>query len=128
MRASEHLPHTYPFEMLDTAEVVEDGKRGHGTKLITERDFYVTAQGGLPGVLVIEAMAHLSGIVCGRRGDAFLSALKDFEFAGTAMPGQVLEIESELEGEFGGMFIFHCTARAEGASVAEGRVVLKLGA
>jgi 3-hydroxyacyl-[acyl-carrier-protein] dehydratase len=128
VRASEHLPHKYPFEMLDTAEVVEDGKRGRGTKLITERDFYVTARGGLPSAFVIEAMAHLSGIVSGRRGGAFLSALKDFEFTGTARPGQVLELESELEGEFGGMFIFHCTAVAEGARIAEGRVVLKLGA
>jgi len=113
--------------MLDNVEVAEEGKRGRGTKLITERDFYVTPDGGLPAVLIIEAMAHLSGIVSGRRGGAFLSALKDFEFNGTALPGQILELESELEGEFGGMFIFNCSANVEGKHIATGRVVLKLG-
>ncbi len=78
-------------------------------------------------MFIIEAMAQLSGIVSGRRGGAFLSAIKDLEFSGDVHAGMSLELESELEGEFGGLFIFLCRASADGVAVATGRVVLKLG-
>lgn len=62
------LPHRYPFLLVDRVVEFEAGKRAVGIKCITANEPQFTghfpSRPIMPGVLMIEAMAQLGGIVC----------------------------------------------------------------
>jgi 3-hydroxyacyl-[acyl-carrier-protein] dehydratase len=124
MRPYEHLPHRHPFVMLDRAEVVEEGRRAKGIKLITANDPAVSPDGVFPAAYIVEAMAQTSGIASGKKTGSRLAGLKDIEFRGTVLTGDVLELESVFERNFSGLYFFTCTASVTGKTVAEGGVIL----
>lgn len=119
-----HLRHRQPFAMLDLAEIPEEGGRARGAKLLTAGDPALGPDGTLPFTYVIEAMAQTSGLASGRRGGSMLAALRDIRFGRAAAAGDRLEVESILERVMGGLFLFRCTARSAGETIAEGGIVL----
>lgn len=62
------LPHRYPFLLVDKVVEFEPGKRAVGIKCITANEPQFTGHFPdrpiMPGVLMIEAMAQLGGIIC----------------------------------------------------------------
>jgi 3-hydroxymyristoyl/3-hydroxydecanoyl-(acyl carrier protein) dehydratase len=110
--------------MLDRAEVVEEGKHARGIKLITANDPAVSPDGVFPAVYIVEAMAQTSGIASGKKTGSRLAGLKNIEFRGTVLTGDVLELESLFERNFSGLYFFTCTASVTGKTVAEGGVIL----
>ena len=124
MRPYEHLPHRHPFVMLDLAEMVEEGVRARGIKLISANDPAVSPEGVLPSACVIEAMAQTSGIASAKKTGSLLAGLKNIEFHGVAAAGDTLEIESVFQRSFSGLYFFNCRASVSGATVAEGGVIL----
>ncbi len=124
MKPFEYLPHKQPFMMLDSAEMIEEGRHVKGVKNLTINDPVVLPDSIMPDVYIIEAMAQLSGIIIGSKGISMLAALKNIKFTGNARTGDILEIESILEKNFGGLYIFTCKASVSGNTIVEGEVIL----
>mmetsp|Transcript_9444 Transcript_9444/g.8450 ORF Transcript_9444/g.8450 Transcript_9444/m.8450 type:complete len:207 (-) Transcript_9444:15-635(-) len=65
---SKILPHRYPFLLVDRVVEFEPGKRAVGIKAVTANEPQFTGHFPdrpiMPGVLMIEAMAQLGGIIC----------------------------------------------------------------
>src|ERR1700675_4681651 len=61
------LPHRYPFLLVDSIEEIEPKKRIVGIKNVTINEHYFQGHfpghPGIPGVLIIEAMAQTGGIL-----------------------------------------------------------------
>lgn len=124
MRYYEHLPHRYPFIMLDTAEIIEEGRRARGSRRITINDPLVLPDGTLPQVYIIESMAQVSGIASNRKGISLFAGITGLTFHGTVRAGDTLEVESTVERSIGGLIIFTARALAAGKVIAEGGIVL----
>ena len=62
------LPHRYPFLLVDRVVEFEPGKRAVGIKCVSANEPQFTGHFPdrpiMPGVLMIEAMAQLGGIIC----------------------------------------------------------------
>jgi len=62
------LPHRYPFLLVDKVIEFEPGKKAVGIKQITANEPQFTGHFPdrpiMPGVLMVEAMAQLSGVLC----------------------------------------------------------------
>jgi 3-hydroxyacyl-[acyl-carrier-protein] dehydratase len=124
MRPFEHLPHRYPFVMLDTAEVIEENRRARGTRQVTMNDPILLPDGTLPQAYIIEAMAQISGIASGRRDGSLFAAIRGLRFNGTARAGETLEVESSVDRDIGGLYSFTARASVAGNIIAEGGILL----
>ncbi len=98
------LPHRYPFLMVDRVlELIGDQKAvGIKNVSINEPFFqgHYPGQPVMPGVLVLEAMAQLSGVLLSRRLDntgkvAMLVSMDRVKIRRAALPGDQLIIEAE---------------------------------
>ncbi|GAB4483034.1 MAG: 3-hydroxyacyl-ACP dehydratase FabZ [Thermodesulfovibrionales bacterium] len=118
------LPHRQPFSMLDRVDLVEEGRLARGVKMITAGDSMVSADGGFPQCLVVEAMAQVSGIAAGRRGGSLFAAITGMVFSRGVRAGDVLEVEGLLERTIGPNCIFRCRATVGAEQVAEGGIIL----
>jgi 3-hydroxyacyl-[acyl-carrier-protein] dehydratase len=62
------LPHRYPFLLVDRVVEMEPGKRAVGIKCVTANEPQFTGHFPdrpiMPGVMMIEAMAQLGGLIC----------------------------------------------------------------
>jgi len=124
MRPFEHLPHRYPFVMLDTAEVIEENRLAKGTRQVTINDPLLLPDGTMPQVYIIESMAQISGIASGRQGGSLFAAITGLSFSGTVMAGDTLEVESAVERSIGGLYSFTARATVAGNIIAEGGILL----
>ncbi|MBO7097642.1 MAG: 3-hydroxyacyl-ACP dehydratase FabZ [Alphaproteobacteria bacterium] len=99
------LPHRYPFLLLDTIEVIEDGAKGVGHKNVTMNEPFFQGHFPdnpiMPGVLQIEAMAQAAGFVIANKGGnleqgrvLFMSVDKA-KFRKQVIPGDCLDIHVE---------------------------------
>ena len=99
------LPHRYPFLLLDTIEVIEDGTKGVGHKNVTMNEPFFQGHFPdnpiMPGVLQIEAMAQAAGFVIANKGGnleqgrvLFMNVDKA-KFRKQVIPGDCLDIHVE---------------------------------
>lgn len=103
---SKVLPHRYPFLLVDKVLEYEPGKRAVGVKCITANEPQFTGHFPdrpiMPGVLMVEAMAQLGGIVCLQppisdgKGEFFFAGIDGVKFRKPVVPGDVLVMEVEL--------------------------------
>jgi len=101
------LPHRYPFLLVDKVVEYEMGKRAVGIKSVTLNEPHFTGHFPdrpiMPGVLQVEALAQLAGIVCLQMEGAEPGAV--FFFAGVdgvkwkkpVVPGDTLVMEVEIK-------------------------------
>jgi len=99
------LPHRYPFLLVDRILELEPGKRGVGLKNVTVNEpFFQGHYPGypvMPGVLIIEAMAQVGGVVVLSQPE-FEGALPLFagidgaRFRKQVVPGDQLRLEVEI--------------------------------
>jgi|GEM_PF-3106034 len=120
----EHLPHRQPFHMLDKAEMDEENRKAKGLRLITANDPVTCPDGSVPQAYIIEAMAQISGIASGRCGGSLFAGISDLSLHGTAVAGEVLELESSVERSMGSLFMFRAKASVSGKTIAEGGIML----
>ena len=125
------LPPSYPFRFID--RILElDSKKGIAIKNISINEPFFQGhfkkEPIFPGVLIIEAMAELSGLVmnCGKTGKikAYLAQVKDIKFKTVVVPGDQLVIEADVEQNFSGIASFSVRARVDDNIAAEGGLVL----
>jgi len=124
------LPHAAPFLMLDrTVEVSAD--RGVFLKMITAGDPLVAADGTMPPVFVLEAMAQAGGAVLGSavggpRAVGMLAKVDAFRMHHSVRVGDELRVEVRLLRYTRGVSIFDTRASVESHLCAEARLSLAL--
>jgi UDP-3-O-[3-hydroxymyristoyl] N-acetylglucosamine deacetylase/3-hydroxyacyl-[acyl-carrier-protein] dehydratase len=98
------LPHRYPFVMIDRVIEVEGYKRAVGIKNVTINEPYFQGhfpdRPMMPGVLQLEAMAQLAGMLMLRKLDytgklAVLWSIDKVKLRGAVTPGDQLRLEVE---------------------------------
>lgn len=126
------LPHRYPFALVDKVVEYEAGKRAVGVKSVTKNEPHFNGHFPnrpiMPGVLQVEALAQLAGIVCLQMEGASPGAV--FFFAGVdgvkwkrpVVPGDTLVMEVEItkwNSRFG-------IAKATGKAYVDGALVVEV--
>ena len=130
-----HLPHRYPFLLVDRVLECESGKRIKAVKNVTLNEpFFQGHFPGypvMPGVLVIEAMAQVSAILAyvtrGERHDAksllFFAGIDDARFKRPVFPGDQLVLEAVELNVVRSVFKFAAKASVGGELVAEAQLM-----
>lgn len=103
----EMLPHRYPFLLVDRILEIEPGKRVVGLKNVTINEAFFQGhfpgQPIMPGVLVIEAMAQVGGVLLMRtlnmRAEKkllYFTGIDQARFRRPVLPGDQVRFEIEL--------------------------------
>ena len=123
------LPHRYPFLLVDRILEIEDGKRIVGVKNVTINEpFFQGHFPGhpiMPGVLIIEAMAQVGGmLLMGSIPDpenkvVYFTSLNNVKWRRPVRPGDQIRFELELLQVRGMMCKMSGVAKVDGQVVAE---------
>lgn len=131
----EYLPHRYPFMLVDRVTEVEKSVSIKGYKNVSFNEPFFTGHFPdnpiMPGVLIIEAMAQLSGILgfvtVGRKPSdgviQYLAGSDKARFKRPVRPGDRLELESELVSAKRGLWKFKCRALVDGDVVCVAEIL-----
>jgi len=133
-----HLPHRYPFLLVDRVLECESGQRIKALKNVSFNEpFFQGHFPGypvMPGVLIIEALAQASAILAyitrGGRHDSksllFFAGIDKARFKRPVFPGDQLVLESTELNCVREVFKFAARASVGGALVAEGELIAAL--
>ena len=122
----EYLPHRYPFLLIDRVTETVVGERIKGYKNITANEElfngHFPGQPIFPGVLILEAMAQLSGVLAFETKGVRPAAGTNYLFGGVekarfrrqVIPGDRLDLESTIVAERKIMMKFECAAFVDG--------------
>ena len=123
----DYLPHRYPFLLVDRVTEIVAGDRIKGYKNISANENFFNGhfpgQPILPGVLILEAMAQLSGVLAfetkGIRpadGTNYLfGGVEKARFRRQVIPGDRLDLESTIVADRKIMMKFSCVAYVDDA-------------
>ena len=131
----EYLPHRYPFLLVDrVTEVTENAIVGYKNVSINEEFMQGHFPGYpiMPGVLIVEAMAQISGVLGfimndekPRAGSLFLFAgAEKIRFKKQVVPGDQLVLKSELLMQKRGIYKYLCTASVDGVIAATAEIII----
>jgi 3-hydroxyacyl-[acyl-carrier-protein] dehydratase len=127
----EHLPHAEPFRFLTRLGDVTPGVEGSGAWAVTgSEDFFRGHFPGdpiVPGVLIGEALAQLSGIVGLSPGKAGRLVHVDVRFDRSVRPPAEMVLRSRRVRSMGALHQFEVSAECCGERVARGSLVLAEG-
>ncbi len=99
------LPHRYPFLLVDRVLELIPDRKAVGVKNVTFNEPFFQGhfprRPVMPGVLIIEALAQLSGLLLLNKHEnlgkyAFFVAMNNVKFRRTVLPGDTLLLESEV--------------------------------
>jgi 3-hydroxyacyl-[acyl-carrier-protein] dehydratase len=121
------LPHRYPFLLVDRILEIEYGKRAVGLKNVTINEpFFVGHFPGnpiMPGVLIVEAMAQVAGILAfrsGVKGDTvYFMSIEKAKFRKPVVPGDQLRFEITTLQHRGNVWKFSGATTVDERLVAE---------
>ncbi len=123
------LPHRYPFLLVDRILEIERNKRIVGLKNVTINEpFFQGHFPGhpiMPGVLIIEAMAQVGGmLLMGVLDDAeqkvvYFISLDNVKFRRPVKPGDQIRFELDITQIRGSVCKMHGVGKVDGEVVAE---------
>lgn len=134
----EHLPHRYPFLLLDRVLEVVPGKRIVAIKNVTINEPYFVGHFPhipvMPGVLMIEALAQAAGVLSfqtlGRTSDPgsvfYFVGIDGARFKRPVAPGDQLRLEVEILRFARSISKFRGVATVDGAVAAEAELMCTL--
>ena len=130
------LPHRYPFLLVDRIVEIEGDKRIVGLKNVTinEPFFQGHFPGApvMPGVLIIECMAQVAGVMIYRdmpdkaRKLIYFTGIENAKFRRPVLPGDQLRIEMQLLNRRTNFGKMNGQATVEGKVVAEAIVTFAI--
>jgi 3-hydroxyacyl-[acyl-carrier-protein] dehydratase len=120
------LPHREPFLMVDRVDELVPGVSAKCVKAVSGNEWYFQGHFDqkkvMPGVLIVEALAQAGGIALltqeNMRGKlAFLGKLSNARFFAPVVPGDLLELDSQITAVNGSVGMGSGIARAGGKKV-----------
>lgn len=120
------LPHRFPFLLVDRIITIEDDTRIVGIKNVTFNEPFFQGhwpdQPVMPGVLLIEALAQIAGVLLLRRIEysgklTLLVALENTKLRKAVVPGDQVRLEAEIQRATG------TRAKVIGKATVDGKVV-----
>ena len=123
----QHLPHRYPFLLVDRIIDLQPGKGITGIKNVTFNEPFFQGhfpgQPIMPGVLIIEAMAQVAGIAAfssGMEGKAvYFMSIEKAKFRRPVVPGDQLRLEIKVLQHRGNVWKFSGAATVDGKLASE---------
>jgi 3-hydroxyacyl-[acyl-carrier-protein] dehydratase len=131
----QHLPHRYPFLLIDRVTEFKAGESLMGYKNVTYNEpFFVghfQERPVMPGVLILEAMAQATGLLAfrtverGARRDSlyFLVGIDKARFKRPVEPGDQLILKANLVRARRGIWVFACESSVDGHVVASAEIM-----
>ncbi|RMF79072.1 MAG: UDP-3-O-[3-hydroxymyristoyl] N-acetylglucosamine deacetylase [Planctomycetota bacterium] len=125
------LPHRYPMLLIDRVVEIDGDRRAVGVKNVTINEPFFQGhyprQPIMPGVLIIEAMAQLGGILLSQKLEhtgkvAVLLSLDRVKFRRPVTPGDQLVIEAVSRRVKSRTGEVHCTAHVNEQPAAEAEI------
>jgi 3-hydroxyacyl-[acyl-carrier-protein] dehydratase len=122
------LPHRYPFLLVDRIIDIEPGIKAVGIKNVTiNEEFFQGHFPGhpvMPGVLIIEALAQVAGVLAFRSGagegrSVYFLSIEKAKFRKPVIPGDQLRLEISVLQQRGNVWKFSGNAVVEEKVVAE---------
>ena len=133
-KALKMLPHGQSFRFIDELISLEGGHSAVATYRVKGDEAFLKGHfpGNpmMPGVIFIEAIAQLGGIVAQTDpdepalDDVRLTAVRVAKILGAAVPGDVLEIRTTIEGRLGGLIQMDGEVSVPGALLAKAKITL----
>jgi 3-hydroxyacyl-[acyl-carrier-protein] dehydratase len=136
----EHLPHRYPFLLVDRVLSVEPGKDIVALKNVTINEPFFPGHYPhhpvMPGVLIIEAMAQVAALLSfktlGTKPDDktvyYFAGIDNARFKRPVSPGDQLIFKVSLTRSMRGVFKFSGTAEVDGELVAAADLICTMKA
>ncbi len=130
------LPHRYPFLLVDEVLEIEPKKKIVGIKNVTVNEWFFMGHFPdfpiMPGVLIVEAMAQLSGLLIAESVDDlapntwyYLALIKNAKFRNPVVPGNQIQMEVQFLSMKKTIFNIHGTASVKDEIVAETELIIK---
>jgi 3-hydroxyacyl-[acyl-carrier-protein] dehydratase len=131
----QHLPHRYPFLLIDRITEFNAGESLTGYKNVTYNEPFFQGHFPerpiMPGVLILEAMAQATGLLAfktveyGARRESlyFLVGMDKVRFKRPVEPGDQLIVRAQLLREKRGIWIFDCDAKVDGELAASAKIM-----
>ena len=121
------LPHRYPFLLVDRILDIDPKVKATGLKNVTFNEpFFQGHFPGypvMPGVLIVEAIAQVAGILAfksGAKGDSvYFMSIEKAKFRKPVIPGDQLRLEVKVVKQRGNVWKCAGDAYVEGKLVAE---------
>jgi 3-hydroxyacyl-[acyl-carrier-protein] dehydratase len=130
------LPHRYPFLLVDRVLECERGKSIRALKNVSYNEPYFTGHFPhrplMPGVIIIEALAQVAGLLAFLSADQLPDDTTRFYFVGIdkarfrkpVEPGDQLILTAELERNFRGIWRLATAAEVAGEQVATALIMI----
>ena len=131
----DHLPHRYPFLLVDRVISCEPGKSIHAYKNLTINEpFFAGHFPGvpvMPGVLILEALAQAAGILSfktlGVKPDNsslfYFVGIDNARFKKVVTPGDQLHLHVSIMRQMRSIWKYAAEARVDGHVVAEAELM-----
>jgi 3-hydroxyacyl-[acyl-carrier-protein] dehydratase len=125
------LPHREPFRFISRVIQVRDGESAEAAWNLTGAESFFAGhfpdQPLVPGVLIAEALAQVSGLAAGVKTGQGRLAHVDVRFERPVPPPAEIRLESKLTRTMGTLSQFDVVARVGADVVARGSVALSFG-
>jgi 3-hydroxyacyl-[acyl-carrier-protein] dehydratase len=130
-----HLPHRYPFLLIDRVLSCEPGKQIVALKNVTINEPFFEGHFPrypvMPGVMIVEALAQASALLSFKTMEAQVDEESVYYFVGIdkarfkkpVTPGDALRLEVSLRRYLRGIWKFWGVATVEGVLVAEAELM-----
>ena len=131
----EHLPHRYPFLLVDRVTDYKEGKYLNGFKNVSFNEPYFTGhfphRPVMPGVLILEALAQATGILAYKSTGKtpsdeslyYLVGIDKARFKQPVVPGDQLQLEVKVIKTMRGVWKFDGKALVDGKVVCEAELM-----
>ncbi|HHU60455.1 MAG: 3-hydroxyacyl-ACP dehydratase FabZ [Bacillota bacterium] len=130
----EMLPHRYPFLLVDRVLEREEGERIVAIKNVTINEPFFQGHYPetpvMPGVLIVEAMAQVGGLIVGGAPGAdvipLLAAIEKVRFREVVKPGDQLVITATVQANRSGLVKISAQAKVAEKIAAQGDLTFVL--
>ncbi len=130
-----HLPHRYPFLLIDRVLEFEENTRLVGIKNVTYNEPYFSGhfpqRPVMPGVLILEALAQATGVLAFKSSGRFpqdgtlyyLVGIDNARFKRPVEPGDQLKLEVHFVKKMRGIWKFTAEASVDGELVCAAEIM-----
>ena len=132
--ALESLPHGPAFRFVDEVTALDPGRSAAGRYRVRGDEAFLEGHfpGSplMPGVILIEALAQLGGIVAQSdpgippAGGLLLTAVRQAKITGSAVPGECLELSAAVIGRLGALIQVEGTIHCGGRPLLSAQITL----